>query len=306
MGIILEFSATGFIIFLIGRVVNGIGNGLTSTTCGMYQAESCHGQRRGKLSIIIIMHSNLFYAIGTSITLGCSKFNDDLQWRVPLVIQLFPCVVMVSLLWILPESPRWLLIRNKKNKARESLRRYMGHNLDPEDNGVINELNSIEGSIIEERSSKTSFTDILFFRDRYKTMKRLLLGCGLQLIQQIITVQAAYFPLVFTENLKLGRNLSRILFSANAVSLLFFSVLSFWMIETCGRRFLMITGLLIQFVAYVVAAVSVAFLDRNPTLWSSLSVTALFIAKASFACFWGAVPWIYQSEVIQFYSNHHF
>lgn len=61
--------------------------GMTSATCGVYQAEASRSHRRGKLSVIVVLHNVVFYMIGSWLTLGTSYLNDSGQWRMPFALQ---------------------------------------------------------------------------------------------------------------------------------------------------------------------------------------------------------------------------
>jgi len=65
VGAILQFSPTTFPQLIVGRVINGVGNGFNSSTCGVYQAESCRGVRRGKVSVIVVLHNVVFYCFAS-------------------------------------------------------------------------------------------------------------------------------------------------------------------------------------------------------------------------------------------------
>ena len=82
VGAILQFSSTTFAQLMIGRTINRFGNGMTSSTCGVFQAESVRGSRRGKLSVIVVLHNVVFYMLGSWITLGTYWLNNSGQWRV--------------------------------------------------------------------------------------------------------------------------------------------------------------------------------------------------------------------------------
>lgn len=111
IGAVLQFTAYSFPQLIVGRVVNGIGNGtinmpfsllrpdmygwltplrftgILSSTCGIFQAESCASDRRGKLSVIVVLHNVVFYCIATWLTLACSFADGGWQWRLPLAVQ---------------------------------------------------------------------------------------------------------------------------------------------------------------------------------------------------------------------------
>jgi hypothetical protein len=97
---------------------------------------------------------------------------------------------MVSLLFFTPESPRWLLMHDRTEEAHEALRRYLGKNLSLDDPVVMKELMSISGSIELERQSRISFKEVILCRDRSGHLKRLLLGCGTQFMQQFGGINA--------------------------------------------------------------------------------------------------------------------
>lgn len=58
--------------------------------------------------------------------------------------------------------------------------------------------------------------------------------------------------------------MARILTGCNATSYMISSGLCFWLIERCGRRFLMLSGLSFQCLAYVMVAISIGLLDQAP------------------------------------------
>lgn len=60
---------------------------MTSATCGVYQAEATRGSRRGKMSVIVVLHNVVFYMIGSWLTLATSYMPNDGQWRVPFALQ---------------------------------------------------------------------------------------------------------------------------------------------------------------------------------------------------------------------------
>lgn len=80
IGAVLQFSSTTFAQLMVGRVINGFGNGMTSSTCGVFQAESVRGHRRGKLSVIVVLHNVVFYMLGSWLTLGTYFIDNDAQW----------------------------------------------------------------------------------------------------------------------------------------------------------------------------------------------------------------------------------
>ena len=94
-----------------------------------------------------------------------------------------PAIVLVLFLQLVPESPRWLLLKDRHEEALESLRRYLGKGLRLDDDIVQNEYKSIKGALEIERMSKISFKEVILCRDRSSHLKRMLLGMGTQFMQ---------------------------------------------------------------------------------------------------------------------------
>lgn len=102
-----------------------------------------------------------------------------------------PAIVLIAFLHLVPESPRWLLLRDRHDEAIESLRRYLGKGLTADSEVVQNEYKSISSALEIERQSKISFKEVLLCRDRSSHLRRMLLGMGGQFMQQMGGVRTA-------------------------------------------------------------------------------------------------------------------
>ena len=61
-----------------------------------------------------------------AITLGTQSIKSDLSWRLPLIFQCFPAMIVLCVVWFLPESPRWLLAHKRDEEAKAFLIRFHG------------------------------------------------------------------------------------------------------------------------------------------------------------------------------------
>lgn len=116
--------------------------------------------------------------------------GGPLQWRFPLAFQMiFPIFVSTTLLFT-PESPRWLLLRDRHDEAQHVIARLEGRNVDINDPRVVSEFLSIQRTVeMEREASGVPLSDVLRFKDETQTFRRLLLSIFTMVAQQFRLVQ---------------------------------------------------------------------------------------------------------------------
>lgn len=90
------------------------------------------------------------------IDLGFSFAPGSVAWRFPLAFQVAFCFFILAFIWGLPESPRWLILKNRDEEAREVLAALADSTVD--DKLVQNEFLAIKETVIE--MSKGKFSDL--------------------------------------------------------------------------------------------------------------------------------------------------
>lgn len=112
--------------FIIGRVITGVGNGINTSTIPTYQAECSRTSNRGLL--ICIEGGTIAFGslIAYWIDFGASYGPDDLTWRFPIAFQIFFGLVIVIGMIFLPESPRWLCMRERYEEGENVIASLMG------------------------------------------------------------------------------------------------------------------------------------------------------------------------------------
>lgn len=170
--------------FIVGRTITGIGNGINTSTIPTYQAECSRTTNRGLLICIeggIIAFGTL---IAYWIDFGCSYGPADLVWRFPIAFQIvFGLVVAILMIW-LPESPRWLLTRDRHEEATTVLAALRGlHREDDEvklQAGIIMDSIRASGHVGGNTPFKALFTG-----GKSQHFRRMLLGASSQFFQQV-------------------------------------------------------------------------------------------------------------------------
>ena len=118
-------------LFVAYRILGGIGVGLASMVSPMYIAEVAPADRRGNLvswnQFAIIFGMLVVYFVNYTIALqGDASWLHTVGWRWMFASEIIPAVFFFTLLMFVPETPRYLVMRGKTEKALTILDRLMG------------------------------------------------------------------------------------------------------------------------------------------------------------------------------------
>lgn len=156
----------------------------------VYQSECAKPQYRGRLVILANISNTVAFCLANWMNYGLYFRGGAFQWRFPLAFQLVFAAIAIPIMIFLPESPRWLLLKDRSDEALVVLARLEGKNASVDDPAVVNAHKSIMVAIREERQAVVPAKDVFLFRDETQNFRRLLLSCGTQLMQQFSGVNA--------------------------------------------------------------------------------------------------------------------
>jgi len=240
-------NADSFNVFVLFRILGGVGIGLASNLSPMYIAEITPGKVRGRfvsinqLTIVIgILAAQLInWRIAQPVPMGATSsdimvsWNGQTGWRWMFYACTVPAGLFFILMWFVPESPRWLA-QNVANhsKARKILAKIGG-----------NDYAVSEFAYIEQTISETKGKTKLKFLKQPGISKLLFLGIVLAVFQQWcgINVIFNYAQEIFTNA---GYSVSDIMFNiviTGCVNLIF-TFIGMFTVDKLGRRALMLLG----------------------------------------------------------------
>ncbi|OAP64182.1 hypothetical protein AYL99_00154 [Fonsecaea erecta] len=104
-------------MFLFARALTGIGTGMIVCGVPLYQSEVAPPHTRG---VFVGAHGALLctgYSVAGWVGYGCYSYTGQFQWRFPLAVQCFAPLMLLGGLFFIPESPRWLVLHDKHDKA---------------------------------------------------------------------------------------------------------------------------------------------------------------------------------------------
>ncbi|XP_027364839.1 inositol transporter 1-like [Abrus precatorius] len=277
-------------VLILGRFLVGLGVGVASVTAPVYIAESSPSEIRGSLVSTNVLMITAGQFLSYLINLAFTQVPGT--WRWMLGVSAVPAIVQFILMLCLPESPRWLFIKNRKNEAVDVLSKIYDFAR------LEDEVDFLTSQSEQERQRRKNIR----FGDVFKSKEirlAFLVGAGLQAFQQFSGINTVmyYSPTIVQmagfHSKELALLLSLIVAGMNAVG----TILGIYLIDHAGRRKLALSSL-----AGVLASLillSVAFLNQSSTneLYGWLAVLGLALYIAFFSPGMGPVPWTVNSEI---------
>ncbi|GAA5936358.1 sugar porter family MFS transporter [Sporobolomyces koalae] len=301
LGVALQTGGKTIPIFVVGRVFAGLGVGGTSCLVPMYQAECAPKSIRGGLVAcyqwmitIGLLIAAIVVNVHSSPLLGRPYTDTIPPGLVVSTIQFIWAAILGTGLFILPESPRWLLLRGRDEDARRSLARIF--KADPDSQEVNEELAEIAANIHHERAQGTATYLDCFKGGPGRNALRTLTGMGLQALQQLTGINFIfYYGTSFFQNSGID-NPFIITIATNVVNV-GATIPGILAVDRLGRRALLLYGAAGMAVSQlIVAAVGVATSENNQASQKVLiAFVCIFIAH--FAATWGPLAWVVTSEI---------
>ncbi|XP_069766128.1 proton myo-inositol cotransporter-like isoform X2 [Narcine bancroftii] len=251
VGALMMTAADDRYTLLAGRIVVGFGIGLASMTVTVYIAEAAPFHMRGRLVTI----NTLFITGGqcfASIIDGAFSYLETNGWRYMLGLSAIPGIIQFVGFLFLPESPRWLMQKGKTQSARRALIWIRNtQNIDDEYESI---KNSIEE---EEREAGGDGTVLCKMLNYPPTFRALIVGCGLQLFQQLCGINTVmyYSATILQMSGVQDDRLAIWLAAVTAGTNFIFTMVGVWLVEKVGRRKLTLSSLAGTTISLVILAV---------------------------------------------------
>jgi SP family arabinose:H+ symporter-like MFS transporter len=223
-------AAHSLVFFVTARVLGGIAVGVASILSPMYIAELAPAKYRGTL----VSLNQLAIVIGILIAFFSNYLLVDTgenNWRWMLLVMAAPAILLFFSLFLVPESPRWLVARGRNNDALQVLVKTSGKEF------AASELNEIEKTLNNQEES--TFRDLL----APKIKPLLFIGIILAVFQQITGINTImyYAPKIFAN---VGQSNDSALLQTILIggTNLVFTLVAMVLIDRFGRKLLIVIG----------------------------------------------------------------
>ncbi|KAK4337420.1 hypothetical protein RND71_043877 [Anisodus tanguticus] len=263
IGSLLMAIASSVSFLIIGRLILGIGIGLSSSTIPIFIAEISLPYNRGHLVTIYncLLTFGQFFA-GIVAGIFSTRLIDG--WRFMVGLAALPSFLQLFYLFFSPESPRWLLRMGRKEEALINLRR-----LRKDENKMIEEFEEIEQNLLCTASYQSTNDSIGLFeliaelKKNISLRKALVLGCVLQIIQQVAGINTIMYYSASIIEMAGVNNKSHAIWLSCLTGLVnfMFTLVGLFFVERLGRRKLILTSL--SFVCVCLTLLSITFYITN-------------------------------------------
>ena len=267
VGEVLECSSFSLAQFIVGRVIVGLGIGQLSSIVPVWQSETTGAKNRGRHVVLDGLFICLGYVLESWINLGFFEFKSGpVTWRPPIAIAIFFSLILMGSIYLLPESPRWLVMKARSQEASVILAALRAA---PEDSTEVHaEVTGIEHSLEETSKGGVRLRDI-FTMGEEKLLYRFALCIYLQFVQQMSgsNLVSVYAPIIFQDNLNMSSEMSKVL-SGGALTWKFLSsFIAFFTIDRFGRRVVfMISGVGMSLCMIALAVATSFGSDNKPAM----------------------------------------
>jgi SP family galactose:H+ symporter-like MFS transporter len=271
-------------LLILGRIVVGLGIGLSSGAVPVYISEVSPPESRGWTVSIFQLAITLGILLAYVVDYAFAAIQG---WRWMLGLAVVPAGIFVLGMFFLPESPRWLVKRGRPEAARAILAR-------------IRDASHAEAEFREIEQSLAQAEEHGNWRDLLQPNLRpaLILGIGLAVFQQVTGINTViYYAPIIIQSAGISSASGAILATAGIGTVnVLMTILSMWLIDRAGRRPLLLTGI----AGMVVTLGLLGWVFHSASPGGALSWLALVSMMAYVACFaisLGPIFWLLISEI---------
>ncbi len=271
---------TSWEFFVLFRFIGGIGVGASSVVGPMYISEISPAKNRGRL--VALFQFNIVSGILIAFVSNYLLFGvGEDAWRWMLGVQAFPSLLFFIFVFVVPESPRWLVKNNKHEEAKR----------------VLEDIGEADGTLAVKTIKDSLHTELgmkkeSLFNGRYN--KPIFYVVALAMFNQLSGINAImyYAPRIF-EMTGLAKDTALLQAVSIGVTNMVFTLLAISLIDKFGRKTLLLIGS--AGMVLFLGLVATAFYRQDFGGFDVMFYLVGFIAFFAFSQ--GAVIWVFMSEI---------
>ncbi|RKL48437.1 hypothetical protein BFJ72_g1337 [Fusarium proliferatum] len=301
IGAVLQAASYTRAMMIVGRIVAGVGMGTVNSTVPVMQAEFSPKSSRGIFVCAQLSTLNFGIFLVYWIDYALSSHTGSYAWRVPVILQCVPILAIMGLLFVIPETPRWLAAHDRPEECLKVLARIQGTSTDDPQVQVLHSV--ITQTVAYETSIGAGSWKDLLKEDSIKSRKRLLLACFLQAAQQLGGINAIiyYSSTLFEKSVGFSAHMSALMSGFLQTWFFIASFIPWVLIDRIGRRPLLLSMISVMAATMAVQAGLIYQVENNTSTAHAAGIAAaamLFVFQGAFTIGFQATVWVYPSEIL--------
>ncbi|KAJ9631985.1 hypothetical protein H2203_000386 [Taxawa tesnikishii (nom. ined.)] len=270
--------------YLAGRLILGFGNSMAQIFTSVY---NCLW--------------NLGALISSLIAFGCQYIPNNWSWKTVTLLQIFPSVIQLAFIWWIPESPRWLINKDRAEEALQMLAYY--HAAGDENNATVQfEFREIKETMRLEKAADKGSSYIEFLKTKGNRW-RLAILISLGIISQYSgnALFSNYSKLIYEgagitgAGQGLGLNIGQTSLS------LIVSIYAATLVDKVGRRRLFLigtTGMVVMFTLWTITSAVYENSGNTNTSAGIVQIPIIWIFGIFYAISWSGLLVAYALEIL--------
>jgi sugar porter (SP) family MFS transporter len=234
MAQLLQTLCHNFVLLALARLLTGVAIGKMTILFPLYQSEISPSKIRGTTIALFQLGCTIGILFGNIVNFYCKDLSGDMNWQLPMGIQVIFGVITLACMFPPPKSPRWLASKGRIEDARDVLNRiYSGEG----DSKAIDEM--VEELVDMSKQVNDSTSYLTLFKPPYL---RLILRCvPIQMFQQLTGINfimfygISYFQKAGLKNVYM---LQILIGLVNCVA----TLPALYLVERMGRKGLLVAG----------------------------------------------------------------
>jgi sugar porter (SP) family MFS transporter len=302
IGAILQACSTSYVMFLVSRLLIGFGSNFCQVCSPLLLSEVSYPTHR---HITTAFYNTLWYLgsiIAAWLTLGTSYIDNNWAWRIPSICQGLLPLVQLCMIFFVPESPRYLIDKNRFSEARSILVKY--HAGGDENSKLVDfEMAEISAAIeLEKIANETSYLDFLKTKaNRHRVFLVIMIATNMQLSGNGLV--SYYLNLVLDSIGITGQHEQLYINGGLQIFNFFWAVFFACLVERLGRRKLFLasfTGMLITYIIWTaLSAVNQNTGFSNKNLANGV-LAMIFLYYTCYGMALNGLPFLYWTEILPY------
>ena len=298
-GAIFMSFAPSYTFLMIGRLMAGVGIGFGVMIAPVYIAEISPAMARGTLTSLPEIFINMGILLGYISNYVFSGLPAHLSWRIMLGVGILPSIFIAFALFLIPESPRWLVMQNRLGEARSVL-----SSICENDEEINQRLAEIEEAAGNKNGTKYPEKSVWreFLSPSPALRQMLIVGIGIQGFQQLTGIDATvyYSPAIFKDAGIKGNDSLLAATVAVGFTKTIFILVAIVLIDKVGRKPLLYVSTIGMTACLFVLGLALFFLQQglgSKELGIFVAILAVCGNVAFFSVGIGPVCWVLSSEI---------